>query len=369
MKKILTLLLLLSTIAAGVHAGEPSATPSVNPADPAVPAPASESELARLSSEVDALKRRASGHERLLAALPAISGYVQTGFEWTDNSSTFFIKRVRLTLAGDIAPRLDYRIQLEFASPKVVDAVLRYRPLEALNFQLGEYKLPFSIENTEYVPLKFELIEYPLALRRLMGFDDICGLSATGRDMGLMAYGGFLRRGGRYLLSYNLGVFNGEGINTRDRNRSKDVVARLTLRPVEGLQIAASGYWGEYGPDYLERIRYGAGACYDRGPVVLRWEYICGTTGLPDAGGTLASDGWYAVGGWRITPKVMAVVRYDTFRENSDLNATRQTDYTGGVLWVPFPRLRCQLNYTRETYAAEEISGRNVMCLMLTGIF
>ena len=54
MKKILTLLLLLSTIAAGVHAGEPSATPSVNPADPAVPAPASESELARLSSEVDA---------------------------------------------------------------------------------------------------------------------------------------------------------------------------------------------------------------------------------------------------------------------------------------------------------------------------
>ena len=56
-------------------------------------------------------------------------------------------------------------------------------------------------------------------------------------------------------------------------------------------------------------------------------------------------------------------------RENSDLNATRQTDYTGGVLWVPFPRLRCQLNYTRETYAAEEISGRNVMCLMLTGIF
>ena len=97
--------------------------------------------------------------------------------------------------------------------------------------------------------------------------------------------------------------------------------------------------------------------------------YICGTTGLPDAGGTLASDGWYAVGGWRITPKVMAVVRYDTFRENSDLNATRQTDYTGGVLWVPFPRLRCQLNYTRETYAAEEISGRNVMCLMLTGIF
>ena len=33
-------------------------------------------------------------------------------------------------------------------------------------------------------------------------------------------------------------------------------------------------YWGEYGEDYLKRIRYGAGACYDYGRLVLRGEYI-----------------------------------------------------------------------------------------------
>lgn len=330
---------------------------------------ARDEQIARLTAEVEALKQRASGWERFREALPKISGYVQTGYEWSENSSTFFIKRVRLTLAGDIAPRLDYRIQLEFASPKVVDAELRYRPFDALNFRLGEYKVPFSIENTVYVPLKYEFIEYPLALRRLMGFNDVCGLSATGRDMGFTAYGGFIRRGDELLLNYDIGVFNGEGINTRDRNRSKDLVARLTLRPVAGLQIAASGYWGEYGPEYLERTRYGAGICYDRGPVVLRYEYITGTTGLPDDGGTLPSDGWYAVGGWRITPELMAVARYDTFRENSDVNATRQTNYTAGVLWVPVRHLRCQLNYTYEDFAAPDATNRNVVCLMLTGIF
>ena len=41
------------------------------------------------------------------------------------------------------------------------------------------------------MPLKYEFIEYPLSLRRLMGFNDVCGLSATGRDMGAMLYGGF----------------------------------------------------------------------------------------------------------------------------------------------------------------------------------
>lgn len=54
-----------------------------------------------------------------------------------------FIKRVRLNLAGVIAPKLDYRVQVEFASPKIVDAYLCYKPFDELNVQLGEYKLPF----------------------------------------------------------------------------------------------------------------------------------------------------------------------------------------------------------------------------------
>lgn len=353
----LTLLLVL--LLSGVRAVEPADTLSY----------ASDMQVVRLASEIDSLKARATGWERFQSALPAISGYVQAGYELSGDHSTFFVKRVRLTLAGDITPKLDYRIQLEFASPKVVDAVLRYRPLEALNFQLGEYKIPFSIENTVYVPLKYEFIEYPLSLRRLMGFSDVCGLLSTGRDMGFMAYGDFLRCGGGHLIHYNIGVFNGEGINTRDRNRSKDLVARLMLRPVAGLQLAGSGYWGEYGPDYLRRVRYGAGACYDRGPVVLRWEYICGTTGLPDTEGELTSDGWYGVGGWRVNPQLMAVCRYDTFHENIDDSATRQTNYTAGLLWVPLRRLRCQLNYTYENYSSPEATDRNVVALMLTGVF
>ena len=316
-----------------------------------------------LSAEVAALKARTSAWDKVLAALPRISGYVQAGYEWSDVSSTFFIKRVRLNLAGDIAPKLDYRIQLEFASPKIVDAYLCYRPFDALNFQLGEYKIPFSIENTEYVPLKYEFIEYPLSLRKLMGFNDLCGLSATGRDMGVQAFGGFFERDGYHILNYNFGVFNGEGLNVRDKNKSKDVVARLTLKPVAGLQIAGSYYWGEYGEEYLKRVRYGAGACYDRGPAVVRGEYICGTTG------SLDSEGWYAVAGWRVTRTLLPAVRYDTFRENSARSSSRRTNYTAGITWQPVKRLRCQLDYTYEDFAARDLSGRNVVALMLSGIF
>ena len=222
MKPTVTLLFLLLCL--GVRAQESAAEPSV----------------AELSAEIEALKAKASTWDKILSRLPEISGYVQAGYEWSDNSSSFFIKRVRLNLAGAIVPKLDYRVQVEFVSPKIVDAYLRYRPFDQLNFQLGEFKLPFSIENTEYVPLKYEFIEYPLPLRRLMGFNDVCGLSATGRDMGAMLYGSFLKRGDFSILSYNFGVFNGEGLNVKDKNKSKDIVARLTLRPAAGLQIAGS---------------------------------------------------------------------------------------------------------------------------------
>lgn len=317
-----------------------------------------------LATEVQRLHLKSERWDRVLAALPRISGYIQLGYEWSDDASTFFIKRARLDFQGDIAPKLDYRLQLELVGPKIVDAFLRYRPFEALNFQLGEFKIPFSIDNTDYPPLKSEFIDPPLAICRLVSIDDVCGLSgATGRDMGGMVYGGFFRREGYHVLAYDFGVFNGEGINVRDRNKSKDIVGRLSLRPVAGLLLSGSYYRGEYGADHMRRIRYGGGACYDRGRVVLRGEYIGGTTG------ELKSGGWYAVAGFQPVTGLTAAVRYDTFLEDRFVAASRQTNYTVALSWTPVKHLRCQLDYTYEDYSVSGMKNRNVAVLMLSGSF
>ena len=398
MKPLLTLALLAWSL--GARAGQPAAElPAAAPATGAsvvgtapVPAsaaaPAAETpSLESLAAEVAALKAHSAAHTARLDRIPRISGYVQAGYEWSDESSSFFIKRVRLDLRGDIARKLNYRVQLEFASsPKIVDAYLQYRPFRQLNFKLGEYKIPFTIENTDYVPLKFELIEYPLALQRLMGFAEPIGgryvggamqggetLKDTGRDMGLTLHGSFFPCGERALLSYDVGVLNGAGINLRDNNRSKDVVARLTLRPVRGLTLSGSWYGGEYGADCLERQRVSAGVCYDRGRGVVRGEWIGGRTGYAAteeyAAGTFDSSGWYVLGGVRLTSTLMPVVRYDTLLPDTASADSRQTNWTAGILWHPVRPLRCQLNYTYEHYAAPGMTDRNVVAVMLTGIF
>lgn len=382
---------------APVLASAPAAAPASSVSGLSAAAPASSGSAAgtaaetpsleSLAAEVAALKAQAAARDARLDRLPRLSGYVQAGYEWSDESSSFFIKRVRLDLRGALARTLDYRVQLEFASsPKIVDAYLHYKPFRQLNFKLGEYKIPFTIENTDYVPLKFELIEYPLALQRLMGFAEPIGgryvggvmqggetLKDTGRDMGLTLYGTLVECGGRALLSYDVGVLNGAGINLKDNNRSKDVVARLTLRPVRGLTLSGAWYGGEYGADCLERQRVSAGVCYDHGRGVVRGEWIGGRTGYAAteeyAAGTFDSSGWYVLGGVRVTPSLMPVVRYDTLLSDTASDDSRQTNWTAGILWHPVKYLRCQLNYTYEHYAAPGIADRNVVAVMFSGIF
>lgn len=342
---------------------------------PAAPEPGSaqgpaalEPDSARASAaDPAALERRIARLERLRACLPRISGYLQLGYEWHDRgTSEFFVRRVRLDLQGDLAPRLDYRFHIELAHPQLLDAFLRYRPFEQLNLQAGAFKIPFSIENTEYPPFSVEFIDYPLVLIRLMGFNDISGHASTGRGLGGHLYGGFIRRGGEHLLGYNLALLNGEGINAHDRNRSKDVVARLTLRPTAGLLLAASGYWGRY----------------DRGRFMLRGEYIWGRTEVAAAGDEQPlrrqrSQGWFLAGGWRASAKFFPVVRYDSFDEDMELGYG-QNNYTLGLLWTPWRFFRFQLDYTYEEHRASQRAhqlaaarpfGRHGVSVMLTGIF
>ncbi len=239
-----------------------------------------------------------------------ISGYVQVGYEWTeDTASTFFLKRARFKVDGDLwRDKLDYCLQIEFASPKVVDAYVRFKPMAQVNAQLGQFKIPFSIENTEYAPLRAEFIEYPLALRKLVRMDDVCGISSTGRDIGAQIYGSFFEQEGYHILNYSVAVMNGSGINKLDDNKSKDLIGR---------------------------VMHGA----------------------------------YVTAGYKFDAPFVALARWEFFDENKAVHGYRQTNYAVGVDYRPLKYLRMQLNYTYAVYSDESrhnISGIN---FMLSGIF
>ena len=81
------------------------------------------------------------------------------------------------------------------------------------------------------------------------------------------------------------------------------------------------------------------------------------------------SRGYYAMAACWVTPKWLPAARFEQFDEVAGRSAARQTNYTAGVVWQPVKYLRCQLNYTYEDYASRAAANRNVVSLMLSGIF
>lgn len=276
-----------------------------------------------------------------------LSGYLQGGFQWeesADPQSTFYLRRARVSISGDAAKeKIDYRLQVDMAgNPKICDLYFRYKPFNQLNIQLGQYKLPFSLENELYGPTKFEFIEYSYLTTYLVRnnnkYDDI---SATGRDMGIQLYGGFIEREGYSIINYNLGVFNGSGINSKDNNSSKDVIARLIIKPFKGFSVSGSYMYSETnyrGTEYMKSPRWSVGAIYDVRHWIVRTEFA-----QADFAGN-KTDAFYALAGYHFEKPWTIAARYEFI--NDELKTLDEERVTLGAVYKPFKFLRLQLNMT-----------------------
>ena len=99
---------------------------------------------------------------------PKISGFVQGMYEADFNSdfdlttNTFRMRRVRMSIDGNLTEKLSYKIQGDFLnSPMLVDAYLKYTFCDAFAIQAGQFKIPFTME-TAINPVNLEFYDYQL---------------------------------------------------------------------------------------------------------------------------------------------------------------------------------------------------------------
>ena len=321
---------------------------------------------------------RLSAQERPWMKHIAPSAYFQSGFT-TDNSldNSFYIRRVRVSLGGTLCEnadsgKLEYKLQAELAgSPKIVDCFFKYTICDEFGIQLGQYKTPLSIENSEVTPLKLEMIDYSLLVQRFcrMSATDLSGISSAGREIGLQFFGKALKMpDGHHLLQYNAAIFNGNGINKMDDDCRKDLSLRLIVCPVRGLGIAAY-YLRTIGPhpdtvpvggyDWHVYDRYGGGIAYDSDFAWFRAEYMTGHT-FGSRG-----EGAYGTIGYKFNKAFSAGFRYDYFNSDSREAGHVQQHYTAAANWYPFSGLRLQINYT---YRQEPGAGPLHAVSLLTSI-
>ena len=300
---------------------------------------------------------------------PKISGFVQGMYqanisddgELIDN--TLRMRRVRLSVDGKLSKTVSYKIQGDFVrSPMLVDAYVKYKPCNEFAIQVGQFKTPFTLESP-INPVNLEIFDYGESVQQLSGYNDICGIKAIGRDIGVMATGSLfpvMRRGETVynLVDYAVGVFNGNGVNVVDNNNRKDIVGRLEVHPgMKDLTLSGSYYYGKYYKDeenYGTRNRWAAGAQYNDGKLVLRGEYIGGKTGqaptvIPEDLGYFNSNGYYAQAGYYFQAgeqKIMPVLRYEHFTKDAGIIDGGTNWYTAGINYWPLKSVNFKLDYS-----------------------
>ncbi len=188
-----------------------------------------------------------------------LSGYALTQYQYSGQkgaeSNTFNIRMGRLALEGRIAGDFYWKTQLQFNgntstlgnSPRMVDLFAEWQKYEFFKVKIGQFKNPFTFENPMN-PIDQGFMGYAQNVNKLAGFSDRSGGHASnGRDIGLQFQGDFLKNeNGRNLLHYQVGVFNGQGINTKDVDNQKNVIGGIWVMPVKGMRIGAFGWTGSY---------------------------------------------------------------------------------------------------------------------------
>ena len=109
--------------------------------------------------------------------------------------------------------------------------------------KIGQFKNPFTFENPMH-PIDQGFMGYSQNVSKLAGFSRLVAgeHASNGRDIGLQFQGDFLKNAnGENLLHYQIGVFNGQGTNTKDVDHNqKNVIGGVWVMPVSGMPSVPS---------------------------------------------------------------------------------------------------------------------------------
>ena len=323
-----------------------------------------------------------------------LSGYGMTQYQYSDQkgnkSNSFNLRLFRLVLDGRILNDFYWKAQIQVngntstlgSSPRLVDLFAEWQKYDYFKVKIGEFKRPFTFDNPLH-PIDQGFMGVGQVISKLSGFSDRTGeYPSNGRDLGLQVQGDFLKNAaGRNLLHYQIGVFNGQGINTKDVDQRKDIIGGLWVMPVEGLRLgvfgwegssARKGNWTDAGGTHtgevrsLPKHRYALSGEYKFNDWTLRSEYVHSTgyafakaltnTNAQDPNFTNCevntalgnkADGFY---GLVIAPviekKVHVKARYDLYRPTAEWNKSR-TQYEVGADYYFHKNFQINVEYAR----------------------
>lgn len=245
-----------------------------------------------------------------------------------------FAAEIEIERGGTNSPQGDGSIQVEFAQ-------LDYLVDERINLRGGILLMPVGKFNLLHDSPLNDLVDRPMVSRLIIPstwFEAGAGIygtfypSALSKiDYELYAVNGMTQTAGAIT---DLGIRSARGSVSRDRDDSKAIVGRLAFSPMLGIEIAGSGYHGQYKPS---TATVGSGNIdifavdwtLQRGPFELigeaAWTRISNNnaTGVTGNGiGPSGMFGYYVQGNYHFMPELLKRLAPSHFSDASTFTAT-----------------------------------------------
>lgn len=339
-----------------------------------------ETEVQKTEAAAPQPEKEKTGWQKVLEKMPKFSGYLQTGWNYNDlgnGTSSFQAKRLRLLMDGNVTKNVSFRMQIEAFNGiagstdgngkknlQIMDAFATAKIREAFQVRAGQFYLPMGYENYDISPSSLETVDFSNICYRM-----VCRNNFTydfvdyGRDLGVMLFGNVWKNeeGNFHYLTYNVSVTNGSLPSKDDVDKSKDVVASVTIRPFKHFSVKGSYNWGEYKGtineveyNYKSMNRYIVGAWYNNpNGLDVRAEYGRIVSGVSEAGHVVEENSFYALAGWHLG-KFLPVVRYDFYRDWVNRGSLNNYDRVlVGLTYNPCNHVKIQANYMHSMYTSD----------------
>ena len=267
-----------------------------------------------------------------------IGAILQAGFDYSlaeDSlavNGQFTFNRARFLLWGTIVPdKVQYFVQTE---AKGGAGALDYKMIllgfiPKTSITVGRFLPNFSL----YMPAptsKLDMINYPVFITG----GAAAGMTVPGYAMWRQC--GIQTATKMDPVDFNVGLFNGPTNNMSDANDAKSVLLRAGFTPkTEFAKITVGGYgWLDNllmaEDEDLAKNRFGFFGTLKKAELTVKGELVMGSD-EQQVGDDVKSQGFYAHAGYKVSPQIEVLGRFDSFDPNTDVEDNAWTWITLGA--------------------------------------
>lgn len=328
--------------------------------------------FAAVAAEDEAAKPEYGISQTGFMSKPKVGAYIIGSYKYSDKDGAnggpgFGCRLIRAYVDGSIFNDFNYRIQVQLngTNPHVKDFYVEWARYKFFSVKMGQFKRAFTFENPMN-PWDVGAGDFSFLVQKFAGMGDRLGeANMGGRDVGIQVQGDFLPVGQdkHNLFHYQLGVYNGQGINLTDKDLRKDIIGTIQLQPIKGLKLGVFGWKGNWinGDGVsLARERMSAGLSFDRKGWTLRSEWATALGAEKEQSG--AADAFYVTLGVPVTDWFKVYGKWDEFR-SGETAATRHDMYSCILNFRLHKNLNFQLEYRRHDDKTLAVPGFNEIWL------